>query len=178
MPARTGSRALRRLHWAKRSSRLRVSTKLPEIADVAQWLEDSPVVQEVGEIHLSRQPVLKADTDPMIVASPGVDKRWRAAHGLMIVPYLKGSIGMSGCFCPALPVVAKLGSASPRPGHCPTLDPMPHETRRNFAKRWTYLSTFYMAVVDGSGRGATRQSAPRPVAPSGGCRYLCVVAAL
>src|SRR5271155_5500870 len=28
------------------------------------------------------------------------------------------------------------------------------------------------------GRGATRQSAPRPVAPSGGCRYLCVIATL
>ena len=46
------------------------------------------------------------------------------------------------------------------------------------AKRRASAGTVYYGLMAKSGRGATRQSAPRPVAPSGGCRYLCVTATL
>ncbi len=82
--------------WPDNCARLGIGTKLPEVANVPKWLEDTAVVEEVGEIYLGSQAVLKFDVDTAIIPSFGVNKQWRTAHGWMIVPHPNGSIGIKG----------------------------------------------------------------------------------
>jgi hypothetical protein len=55
-------------------ARLRIGTKLTKVLQVPEGLEDATVVEQVREIDVSRQAVLKTDMNVVTVGGGGIDQ--------------------------------------------------------------------------------------------------------
>jgi hypothetical protein len=103
-------------------ARLWIGAQLAKVPGIAERLEDSAVIGEVGQVDVGADAVLETNVDVVAVQRSGLEEKGGATHGWMVERlYERIDRPKRLVFTSTPPVVAQLGLVRTRP-----LDHQPH----------------------------------------------------